>query len=82
MVRLIEKPSKDDLMKLSNFNSTMVRLIVSLTPEQIKGLPVFQFHYGAINSMDYNPRRKFWVHKFQFHYGAINSQSLKQTLLN
>ena len=64
------KPARD----CGYFNSTMVRLKVSLIT-YVRRVIAFQFHYGTIKSFKCF-FRKFLLLLFQFHYGTIKSPCL------
>ena len=69
MVRLKVCFSRYVSSRYGNFNSTMVRLKVSLSSANSSAI-LFQFHYGTIKS-GIKDKLRFASIKFQFHYGTI-----------
>ena len=62
------------IVSLNRFNSTMVRLKVTLTYSD-ENLTQFQFHYGTIKSLSQSCTSTLLT-EFQFHYGTIKSLTL------
>ena len=54
------------------FNPTMVRLIQAMFIDEMTTIPLFQSHYGSINTLRYVYNRD-GLSLFQSHYGSINT---------
>ena len=73
MVRLKEKTGAIAPAVSNHFNSSMVRLKVSVPRYNSKGDYLFQFQYGAIERSE-SERLERLEKIFQFQYGAIESR--------